>query len=94
MQPTIQKNFFVSEIFASELVSFNYPCEEQDTFHRQQMCSQAVPRFSMSIKETYSNSISLTVTNEYDRGAVMQISTMLVLIYHIAYGSILWNGTC
>ena len=89
MQQKIQKNFFLSEIIASELVSLNHPCEEQDPFHRQQMCSQVVPRFSMSKKETYSNSISLPVTNEYDRGAVMQILTMLVLVYYIACRSIL-----
>ena len=41
------------------------------------MCLEAVPRFGMSIRETFSNSISLPVTNEYDKGAVMKISTVL-----------------
>ena len=59
------------------MVSLNSPYEEQDTFYRQPMCLQAVPRFGMSIRETFSNSISLPVTNEYDKGAVMKISTVL-----------------
>ena len=54
MQQKIEKNFFVSEIIseifvyeiiASELVSLNCPYEQQDTFHRQPICKQAVPRF-------------------------------------------------
>ena len=73
MQLKIPKKFFVSEIIASELASLNCPYEEQDTFHRQPMCLQVVPRFGMSIRETFSNSISLLVTNEYDKGAVMKI---------------------
>ena len=47
----------------------------------------------MSIRETFSNSIDLALINESDRGAVMQISTMLGHVYHIAYGSIMGSGT-
>ena len=38
MQQKIEKNFFVSEAIASELVSLNCAYEEQDTFHQQVMC--------------------------------------------------------
>ena len=38
MQQKIEKNFFVSEIIASKLVSLNSPYEEQDIFHWQPMC--------------------------------------------------------
>ena len=38
MHHKIEKKYFVSEIIASELVSLNFPYEEQDTFHRQAMC--------------------------------------------------------
>ena len=38
MQQKIDKKFFVSQIIASELPSFNCPSEEQDTFHLQPMC--------------------------------------------------------
>ena len=34
MQQKSEKKFFVSEIMVSELVSFNCPYEEVDTFHR------------------------------------------------------------
>ena len=37
MEQKIEKNFYVSEIIASELVSLNSPYEEQNTFHRQAM---------------------------------------------------------
>ena len=51
------------------------------------------PRFGMSIRETFSNLIDLAVINEYDKGAVMQISTVLRHVDHIACRSVLWNGT-
>ena len=35
MHEKIQKMFFLSEIIASELVSLNFPCGEEDTFHWQ-----------------------------------------------------------
>ena len=40
------------------------------------MCQQEVPRFGMSIRDTFSNINSLPVTNEYDKGAVMEVSTV------------------
>ena len=38
MQKKIQKKFFVAQIIASELVSWNFLYWEQDTFFRQPMC--------------------------------------------------------
>ena len=38
MQEKFQKMFSASEVIASELVSLNFPSEEQDPFHRQVMC--------------------------------------------------------
>ena len=43
----------------------------------------------MSIRETFYNSISLAAIDEYDEGAVMQISTVLGRVYHVDCGSIL-----
>ena len=43
----------------------------------------------MSMRETFSNLIDLEVINEYDKGALMQISTLLVHLYQIAFRSIL-----
>ena len=41
------------------------------------------PKISMWIRETFSNSIDLSVINEYDKGAVMQIWTVLGHVYHL-----------
>ena len=46
----------------------------------------------MSIRETFSNSIYLAVIDEYDNGAVMQISTVLGHVYHVACRRVLSNG--
>ena len=89
MQQKIQKRFFVSEIIASELVSLNCNYKEQNTFHRQPICWQAVSGFCMPIRETFSNSISLPVIDELDKGAVMQISIVFEPVHHIACRSIL-----
>ena len=48
------------------------------------MCEQAVLRCDMSIRDTFSNSISLAVTNESDKGAAMQISTVFGHVYHVS----------
>ena len=48
------------------------------------MCLQAVPRFGMSIRETFLDLISLAVIDEYDKGVVMQITTVLWHVYHVA----------
>ena len=58
MQKKTKKKFLVSEIIAYELVSLNCSYEEQDSFHWQSMCYQAVPRLCISIRETFSDSIS------------------------------------
>ena len=53
------------------------------------MCEQAVPRFGMLIRETFSKSIDLAVINEYPKGAVTQMSTMLRHTYYVACQRIL-----
>ena len=55
------------------------------------MYSQADPRFGMSIRETFSNTLLFPVTNEYDKGAVMQISTVIWHVYHVACRRVLWD---
>ena len=45
------------------------------------------------MREAFSNSIYLTVINEYDKGALMQISTVLGHIYNVAFRRVLRNGT-
>ena len=51
------------------------------------------PNIYMSIRETFSNLIELAVINEYDKGGVMQISTVFWHAYHFACQRILSNGT-
>ena len=53
------------------------------------MRQQAVPRFGMSIRETFSSSVALAVSNEFGQGAVMQISTVLQEVYYVAYRTVL-----
>ena len=73
MQEKTEKKFSISEIIAYELVSLNSPYEEQDSFHGQPMSYQAAPRLCISIRETFFNSISLAVIDEYDQSPVMKI---------------------
>ena len=82
MQQKTQKMFFVSGIIASELVSLNCSDEEKDTFHLQPMCELAVPRFCMSQTESFPDSVSVAVIDEYDKCSVMQICTVLGHVYH------------
>ena len=42
------------------------------------MSEEAVLRFGMSIRETFSNSIYLAVANEFESGEVMENGTVLV----------------
>ena len=43
----------------------------------------------MSVRETFANSIDLAVINEYDKGAVTQILTVLLQVYSVACRSVL-----
>ena len=47
----------------------------------------------MSISVTFSDSINLTVINENDQGDMMQISTVIGHVYHVAFRRVLSNGT-
>ena len=53
------------------------------------MSYQAVARFGMSIRETFSNSIALAGMNKNGKGAMVQISTVFGLVYHVAFGRVL-----
>ena len=48
------------------------------------MSQQTVLRFYISLGETFSNSISFTIINKYDKGAVAQILTVFWTVYHVA----------
>ena len=46
----------------------------------------------MSLRETLSNTITLTVMNEYGKGAVVEIETVFGPVYHVACQGVLSNG--
>ena len=47
----------------------------------------------MSIRETFSNSNDLAVMDEYDKGTVRQVSTVLGHDYYVAFRRVLSSGT-
>ena len=57
------------------------------------MCSETVRRFCILLKETFSNSIALTLINKYAKSAVVQISTVFGPGYHVALRGVLRNET-
>ena len=89
MQREIEKIFFMSEIIESDLVSPNCLYSEQDTSHRHPMRQQVVPRFCVSIRQTFSNSIDLEVFNQYVKFPFMKISTVFGHVYHVACRGVL-----
>ena len=44
-------------------------------------------------KKTFSNSIALAVINKYDKGALVQISTVFGPVYHLTCPRVLWDET-
>ena len=54
---------------------------------------KAVKKFAIFLRETFFNSIDLAVINQYDESAVMQISTVLGHVYHVACQRVLSNAT-
>ena len=48
-----------------------------------------VPRVGMSIRDFFSNLIDLKVIDKYDKGAVMELSTVFGLVYHVALQRVL-----
>ena len=54
---------------------------------------KTLPKFSMWIKETFSNSIDLAGTNKYDKSSVTQISKVLRHVCHVAYRTVLCHRT-
>ena len=77
MQWKIQKNSFVSEITAFEIVAVNssYCCWK--TCHRQLMREQKVLRFHIRQKVTFCNSIYLELTRKKGMSDAVLISAVL-----------------
>ena len=79
----IQKVFVVSDIVAFDLVSVKSHYYEENTYHRQSMCSQAVPRFQISLTEIFSNSILLRVIEKHDETSLVQITAVFGTVWYV-----------
>ena len=73
MQRKYQRNIFVLDIIASELVALSSLYEEENTCHRHSVCQETVLRFSMSLRETYCKSIAFTAISKYGKDYAMEI---------------------
>ena len=49
------------------------------------MRQETVVSFSVSLRETFYDSISFRVINKYDKSALAQISTVFEPVYHVAF---------
>ena len=72
-------NFFVSEIIATEDVAVNCLYKWVNTCDRQLMSWQTLLKFCISLRETSPNWIVFAVSIKFDKGAVVQISTVFGL---------------
>ena len=72
-------NFFVSEIIATEDVAVNCLYKWVNTCYRQLMSWQTLLKFCISLRETSPNWIVFAVSIKFDKGAVVQISTVFGL---------------
>ena len=63
MQKKIQKKFLVSQIIASEMAAVNCLYCEGNACHNKSVRSETVLRPCMSVREIFSNAISITMIN-------------------------------
>ena len=55
------------------------------------MCSQKVLRLFMSLRVTFSNSVTFTVINEYGKRAAVETESVFRSVYHVACGWFISN---
>ena len=91
LKKKMEKKFFVYEISASDLVALNCLHYEGNTCHGHSMREQTVFRLCIWVREVFSNKIAFTVINDYAKVGVVQISTVLLPVPHVAHQSVLWN---
>ena len=78
MQQKFQKKFLLFQIIASDLAALNCLHQEENTCDGQSMRQQTVFSLFISIREISSNPTAFTVINNYAKGGVVQISTVLL----------------
>ena len=54
---------------------------------------KTILRFCLSLRETFSNLIALTVISKSGKSGAIQISALFDTIYHVTCQSVLWNAT-
>ena len=74
MKQEIGRKCFIFQIIASELRAANSHNSEVDTCHWEWKCWPISPRFCISLRETFSKSVSFRVVKQHDKIALMQIS--------------------
>ena len=89
----IDKKFFLCEQTVFELVVFNCLYLTKEYLQSTVNVLKTVLRFCISLKETFSNSVTLTVINKNGEGATVHIPTVLRPVYHVALQRILSSGT-
>ena len=78
MQQKFQKKFLLFQIIASDLAALNCLHQEENTCDGPSMRQQTVFSLFISIREISSNPTAFTVINNYAKGGVVQISTVLL----------------
>ena len=57
------------------------------------MCEQKVLRLCVSLRVTFSNSITFTVIKEYGKGDGAETGSLFPPVYHVACRGVISNGT-
>ena len=71
------------EIMTFKHVAGSSRNSDENTFYRQSKCYQAVVRFRICLKETFSNSICLSIMENWDKKAAVLISVVFVTHQHV-----------
>ena len=58
------------------IIAVIFPYYKENTCDRQSICSQTVLKFKISVREKFSNFISLKVMRKYGKAASVQISAV------------------
>ena len=72
----------VLEIMAFKQVAGTSLNSDENTFYRQSTCYETVLRFYIFLKETFSNSIFLSLMEYYDESAAVLISAVFLTREH------------
>ena len=82
------EQFSVSEIIVFELVAVNSHYYQENSCHRQSIRQETVLRFQTSLRETFTNSISLRVMRKHEKSVVVMILALFGTLWHVGYGTV------